>query len=46
MKAQSNLEVTQTAEMFSKLSVEAQKEILSLMRSLIAQNENNITNND
>ena len=46
MKAQINSEVTQTAEMFSKLPVEAQDEILSLMRSLVAQNKKNIKNNN
>ena len=40
MKSQINSEVTQAAEMFSKLPVEVQDEILSLMRLLVAQNKN------
>ena len=46
MEVQINSEITQTSEMFSKLPVEAQDEILSLMRSLVAKNKKNITNND
>ena len=46
MESQINSEVNQTAEMFSKLSVEAQDEILSLMRSLVAQNKKNIASNN